>query len=150
MNLTDISKKTDQQIKDELRIDLAKKRAREADEFRLKNLRAEVEVEEMWNFYDPDKKYRENLKRWLDEWADGSYHTYLEKLNNYGLPIVQVQCFDSPDLYEAKSEPYSSYKYQKKEDRKEAERDNRKSMFLAIGSIVGVAVIFGLLLLWFI
>lgn len=150
MNLTDISKKTDQQIKNGIKEELDKKRVREADEFRLKNLRAEVEVEEMWDFYDPDKKYRENLKRWLDEWANGSYHTYLEKLNNYGLPMVQVQCFDSPDLYETKSEPYSSYGYQRKQDRKDTEKDNRKSIFLAIGSIVGVAVIFGLLLLWLI
>ena len=150
MNLTDVSKKTDAQLKNEIRVNLAKKRAQEIDEIRLKNLKAEVEVEEMWDFYDSDKKYRENLKRWLNEWANGSYLTYLEKVNNWELPMVQIQCFDSPDLYEICIKPNSSSGYRRKKDQEDEERDNRRSAFITVGCLLGFAIIFGLLLLWLI
>ena len=64
--------------------------------------------------------------------------------------MVQVQCFDSPDLYETRDEPYSSYKYQRKKDREAEDKNNRNSGLIAVGCVVGVAAILALLLLWLI
>ena len=136
----------DEDLKEEIRKDLAKERKEEAEIIRHKRLRAEVEVEELWDLYDPQKQYRENLHRWLNEWCNGSYETYLADIEKFRAPSVSVQCQHSPDLYDRQYSDYSIYGYRAKSTKK----DDKKAAIITVGSIVGIVGIMVLLALWLI
>ena len=134
---------SDEELKEEIRKDLAKERKEKAEAIRHKRLRAEVEVEELWNIYDPKKQYRENLEQWLNEWCNGSYETYLDDIDRFRAPSVSVQCQHSPDLYERHQEEYSIYGYRSKSNAKD-----RKTDALAIGIVAACIVLFGVVIYW--
>ena len=138
-----VSEKTNEELKVEIKEQLRVERLKKAENIRLQQLRAEVEVEELWNLYDPQEKYRENLNRWLNEWCNGNYESYLNDIEKFRAPSISVQCQHSPDLYERHCEPYSIYGYRSKSDAK----DSKKAGIITVSCIVGIVAIFMIVLL---
>ena len=135
---------SDEELKEEIREQIRKERIQKAENIRLQQLRAEVEVEELWDLYDPQKKNRENLKRWLNEWCSGNYESYLADVEKFRLPSISVQCQHSPDLYERNYDNvYSIYGYRSKADI----RNGKKDSILAIGIVAAsIALLVGIVM----
>ena len=137
-----VSEKTNEELKAEIKEQVAKEYKEKAENIRLSYLRAEVEVEYLWDSQDPQKKHRDNLNRWLNEWANRNYQTYLRMIKDNDLPSILVQCQHSPDLYEKQDEYWSSYGYRSKTNAKD-----RKTDALAIGIVAGcIALLVGIII----
>lgn len=139
--MTDVSKKTNEELKEEIREQYKKELNAKADSIRLSHLRAEVEVEELWKLYNPSGLAKKNLDEWLDE-LNGNHKLYLDSINNLRIPSVLDQMDKGPNLY-TKDYYYSyvdydtKWKYRLTSKIEQEEREDRQSKWLAVGIVVG-------------
>ena len=136
--MQDLLSRPQEEIKEEIRQQFKEKRKREMDEARLADLRAEVEVEELWGLYNPTKEQQKSLNRWLQEASTGNHKKYLELYEELQIPSVTVQMTVSTDEYMKVWDSYKlNWKWVEKAQVAQDKKDNRIAAFLTVGSIVG-------------
>ena len=144
--MTDISTKTNEELKEEIREQYKKELNAKADSIRLSHLRAEVEVEHLWDTYNPNTLSKKNLEKWLNE-LHGNHKLYLDCINKARIPSVYEQMDKDPDLYTKYH--YFSYvdndyiwKYKLTSKLEQEKKEDRQSKWLAAGIVIGGIVLF--------
>ena len=137
---------SDDEIKAEIREQYKKELNEKAEQIRLSHLRAEVEVEHLWDTYNPNTLGKKNLEKWLNE-LHGNHKLYLDSINNLRIPSVYDQMDNDPDLYT--KHYYFSYvdndyiwKYKLTSKLEQEKKEDRQSTWLAVGIIIGGIVLF--------
>ena len=141
---------TNEEIKEKIKALIEKERADKVEHDRWVYLRKEVEVQKEWDQWCHNDIHRQNVKRWLEEWAFNDYGKYLRMIEERSIPPVYVQMENNPDDYEQfYSDLWSAFRYRTKEEAKEEEKSSRIAWGIIIGvpTVVAVAIVVALRLI---
>ena len=139
-------KLTDDELKEQIKKQIQKEKEDKSEQERYITLRAEVEVENHWDFWASTKEHRENFRRWFEEWANSNPKTYLEMISKQAMPNLHEQKENSPENYER----YYGFDYtdrtyrtlEEKEDMKKASRFATLTLSGAAATIIGIIIYF--------
>ena len=139
-----MTKLTDAELKAKIREQIKQEEITKEEGKRYARLRAEVIVEDKWDFWASSDEERDNLRKWYDEWANSDPELYLDMITKLEMPNYHEQRYKDPDDYiKDFSLKYSIYKYCSKKDKK-AERDSNvkaaiygwSGFLIVVGTIV--------------
>ena len=134
--MQDLLSRPKEEIKEVLRQQLRDKKKRAADDLRLAELNAEVEVEEEWKYWNLNKLQKENVNRWFNETCNGNYKTYLSKIDRNNIPPIFIQKQKSPDEYTETYDSYdNSFKWVEKTQLEEDKKSSRLAALILAGSM---------------
>ncbi len=133
---------TDEEIRAKIKILIEQERVNKAEADRWAYLRKEIEVQKEWDQWCHNDMHRQNVKRWLREWAFNDYGKYLRMIEDNSIPPVYIQMENDPDNYEAYySDLWSAFRYRTKEEAKEEKKSSRIAWAITIGVPVAVAIV---------
>ena len=131
--------RTDAELKEVIREQIKKEDQQKKESERYNRLRAEVIVEDKWDFWTSNDKERDNLKKWYDKWADSNPELYIDMIAKCEMPNYHTQRYEDPDDYEKDYlHPYSIYKYRSKKEIKMDRDDSIKAWLYTVGGFVAV------------
>ena len=141
---------TDKEIKEKIKVLIEQERVNKIESDRWKYLRKQVEVETEWDFWCNTAVHRQNVKRWLEEWAFNDCGKYLKMIKEHTIPPIYTQIENDPDDYEQfYSDLWSAFRYRSKEEAKEEKKSSRIAWAITLGAPITVGIILWIVLgLW--
>ena len=136
-------KLTDEELKEQIRKHIKKEKEDKADQERYATLRAAVELENEWEFWASTKLHRQNLQRWLKEWAFDNPKTYQEMVKEQKMPPVSEQRDNPPENYERYyGFDYTDRTYRTLEEKEDMKKSARFAKLILGGvAIIGIGII---------
>ena len=133
---------TDEEIRAKIKILIEQERVNKVEADRWVYLWKEVEVHKEWDQWCHNDMHRQNVKRWLREWAFNDYGKYLRMIEEHSIPPVYIQMENDPDNYEAYySDLWSAFRYRTKEEGSQEKKDSRIAWAITISVPVAVAIV---------